>query len=146
MNSTVKVTANPLDNSVFQKGTVGKDGKQYGYIRVESVKHVNNGGFLKPVAVSALVPMSEADFNRAPLTAGQDLGGKIRIIESLTQTPGAKAKLAGDSQIPCTIGGKQIYRKTEWTMDLSLQDVLLAHDNGEAIKAAIAKKSANING
>lgn len=145
MNATVKVTADKNGN-VFTKGTVGKDGKQYGYIRVESVKHVNNGGFLKPVVVSALVPMSEADFNKAPFAAGTELGGKIRIVESLTQAPGAKAKLAGDSQIPCTVGGKQIYRKTEWTMDLSAQDTLIAHDNSEAIKAAIAKKSANING
>jgi len=58
------------------------------------------------------------------------------------QELGAQPKLAGDSQVPCTLGGKQIYRKTEWSLDDSA-DVLVAHDNSEAIKAAIAAAKAN---
>lgn len=138
MNKVI-VTVNPKTGLVFTKGKAGKDGKMYGFIRVETTRLVKNGNFLKPTKISALVSMSEEDFNAAPIAAGTDLGGRIRIIESTTQELGAQPKLAGDSQVPCTLGGKQIFRKTEW--DLSGEaDVLVAHDNSEAIKAAIAAK------
>lgn len=141
MNKVI-VTVNSKTGLVFTKGKQGKDGKMYGFIRVETTRLVKNGNFLKPTKISALVSMSEEDFNAAPIAAGTDLGGRIRIIESTVQELGAQPKLAGDSQVPCTLGGKQIYRKTEW--DLSGEaDVLVAHDNSEAIKAAIANAKAN---
>lgn len=150
----VIVTANLL-GSAFTKGTVGKDGKQYGFIRVESVKHISNGGFLKPVKISALIPMSEADYNAAPIAVGTNLSGRIRIEESLTQTPGSKPKMAGKTGVGCTVNGKQIYRATKWYSDVELaatpslqNDVLLSHDNTDSIKAAVAKITANaaVNG
>lgn len=140
--SQVIVSVNPKTGKVFTEGKLGKDGKMYGYIRVETTRLVKNGNFLKPTKVSALVSMSKEDFDANPIAAGTGLGGRIRIIESTTQELGAQPKLAGDSQVPCTLRGKQIFRKTEW--DLSGEpDVLVAHDNSEAIKAAIANAKAN---
>lgn len=142
MNKVI-VTVNPKTGLVFTEGKVSsKDGKMYGFIRVESTKLVKNGNFLKPLMVSALISMSKEDFDRAPISAGTDLGGRIRIIESTTQTPGSQPKLAGEGGVPCALGGKQIYRSTEWNTN-GEADVLLPHDNSAAIKAANAAKKAN---
>lgn len=130
MKTTVKVTANPSNGQVFTRNEKpGKDGTIYGYVRVESSKLIENGGFLVTKTVSALVPMSEENFNKSPLQDGQEIGGKIIIIESLEQKPGYQPKLAGANGVPCTLDGRQIYRATKWTMDANAEDVLIKHNN-----------------
>lgn len=147
MKTTVKVTANPANGQVFTRNeSLGKDGKVYGYIRVESSKRIENGGFLVTKTVSALVPMSEENFIKDPLQDGQELGGKIIIIESLEQKPGYQPKLAGANGTPCTLDGRQIYRATKWTMDANAEDVLIKHNNViVGSSTSVAKKSDAIN-
>lgn len=147
MKTTVKVTANPANGQVFTRNAApGKDGKTYGYIRVESSKLIDNGVFLVSRVVSALVPMSEENFNKSPLSAGQEIGGKIIVLESLEQKPGYQPKLAGANGTPCTLDGRQIYRATKWTMDANAEDVLIKHNNVIVGSNATAKKSDALNG
>ena len=44
--------------------------------------------------------------------------------------------MAGDTGIVCCVDGQPIYRKTFFVVDTTAQDVLIAHDNGSAIKEA----------
>lgn len=141
----VVVTANPKNGQVFTKYEgLGKDGKQYGFIRVESSTLVNNGGFLATKVRSALIPMSEDNFNKSGIKAGFELGGRIIRLESLEQKPGYTAKLAGKDGVPCTKGGQPIYQTTMW-VTADEQDELIAHDNVIVGSSATAKKSDAIN-
>lgn len=125
-----------------------KNGKPFGYIRVENPSEIdlsfayNNAGVKR--GQSALVAMSvEAwDKNGKFYKEGMEIKGNVVVTESLEKGLGFQAKMAGtgDNAIPCTINGQQIYRKTEFDATGKLEDVLIAHDNGEAI-SALAKSS-----
>lgn len=146
MKSNVIVTANPSNGQVFTaNANAGKDGKIYGYIRVQSTVMVENGGFLVPKIISALVPMSKENFDKAPLAVGTELGGKIVRLESLEQKPGYSAKTAGKDGQACTLGGQQIYSTTRWTTDAAATDVLIKHDNVIVGSSATAKASDALN-
>lgn len=135
----VIVTANKNTGLVFtQNANPGKDGKIYGYVRVESSQRVENNGFLAVKTISALIPMSKESFDAAPLKAGEELGGQIIVLESLEQKPGYQPKLAGESGTPCLLDGRQIYRTTKWTTDMSAESQTIKHNNvivGSSIKA-----------
>ncbi len=143
----VIVTANPATGLVFNTNeVVGKDGKIYGYVRVESSRLMENNGFLVNKKISALVPMSIKTFESSPLVAGQELGGKIIVLESLEQKPGYQPKLAGENGTPCLLDGRQIYRATKWTTDPTATDVLIKHNNqiaGSSVKSATKNDALN---
>jgi hypothetical protein len=155
MNNSVKVTANK-EGKVFTVNTnadgsvrLGKDGKQYGFIRVESTTVDFSGALARVKTQSALKTMSLDDFNKAKdfLTPGRELPGKIVVRESLEQRPGYQAKMAGSGENAqaCTLGGAQIYRATEFTSDLNATDELIKHDN-VIVGSMIASASESLNG
>lgn len=146
----VKVTVNPTTGQVFTKGEgLGKDGKQYGYFRVEE-KSVDMSGAVARVKIkSALKSITEEDFNRVKdiLVHGAEIDGRVRTIESLIQEKGMKPKMAGSGTdaLPCLKGGSQIYFRTELNTN-GEADELIAHDNGAEISAAAkAKQEAALN-
>lgn len=140
MKNQVIVSANPSTGLVFTANEKpGKDGKPYGFIVVKSTACENKNGFLVVKTRTAIVPMSKAAFDAAPLMNGEALDGKIIVLESLERKPGYQPKLAGDGGTPCTLGGRQIYRTTKWVTDES-SDELLKHDN--VIVASSAKPAA----
>lgn len=145
MNDSVRVTKNPTTGEVFTKNEgLGKDGKQYGYIRVQSEQIDLNGAVARVKTISALKSMTEEDFNKVKhvLVDGASLPGRIRTIESLEAGPGFQAKMAGSGEnaLPCLKDGKQIYRKTELCVT-GEADELIAHTNGAEISAAAKAKS-----
>jgi hypothetical protein len=68
------------------------------------------------------------------------LPGKIVIkeqLEAFSANDGNRDyKMAGDTGIICCVDGQPIYRKTFFVADATAQDVLVAHNNGAAIKEA----------
>lgn len=133
-----------------------KNGKPFGYIRVEnpavaSLGFAYNGDNVKR-GQSALISMTVEAYekNKAFYAAGSQHEGRVRVIETTeTGLPGFKAKMAGSGENaqPCLLGGAQIYRKTEFDATGKLEDVLVAHDNvieGSSVK--VASKSESING
>ena len=139
--------------SIFTKNEgLGKDNKQYGFYRVDQTIVDQSSGVDRILTVSALRSITEEDFNKAKdfLTPGLELPGTIQRIESMVEEKGFTIKRAGsDENAPaCTVGGKPIYQKTVYNPDANAQDVLIAHDNGEEIKAfqAELKKSVALNG
>ncbi len=77
---------------------------------------------------------------------GMEIKGNVVVVETtdaeLAKSRGYQAKMAGskDNAIACTIGGKQIYRGTEFDATCSKEDTLIAHDNSAAI-SALAKEA-----
>jgi len=140
MNSKVIVTADAKTNRVVNVS----ENPEFGWIRVEQVRTmVDDNGFLKRKAVSAIVPGPLADLQASGFFAGQQLDGKILVQESLEpfnkKTPERDLKIAGETGVVCTLGGLPIYRKTIWSLDSSAQDELIKHDNVEELRAAYAK-------
>lgn len=144
MKSSVKITANK-DGNVFTPGAnLGKDGKVYGFIRVQQTLVDLSGAFARTKTISALKSISQDDYNKAKdfLKEGTELPGNIVRLESLEEKPGFTPKMAGDSGVECKVNGKVIYQSTILD-NTGRQDELIAHDNVEEIKKALALKSAD---
>jgi hypothetical protein len=81
------------------------------------------------------------DLSKFGYTTGMELPGKILIKESLepfnTENPEKDYKIAGKTGIVCCLDGQPIYRKTFYNASGTENDIFIAHNNGNAIKAAI---------
>jgi hypothetical protein len=144
MNSKVIVTADATTNAVINVS----ENSDYGYIRVEQVRTMmDNNGFLKRKSISAIVPGLLADLQASGFYAGQQLDGKIVIQESLEpfnkKNPERDLKIAGDTGIVCTLGGLPIYRRTIFTLNPSVEESLINHDNIEELRSAYAKANSS---
>jgi hypothetical protein len=137
MESKVKVTGDELGNVIHQS----VNNPEYGYVRVEQVRSMyDDNSFLRKRVVSALIIGTMEDLKDEGYYAGQELPGKIAIIESLT--PSNKKditknlKHAGNTGVVCKVEDQPIYRKTIYTTMKNLEDKLIKHDNVDEIKAA----------
>ena len=149
MDNKVKITANPKTGKVFTPNAEvsKKDGKQYGYIRLEQTTVDMSGAVAKVKTRSALKSISEEDFNKAKghLVAGTQLSGRIRTIESLEKGQGFSAKTAGKDGVACTLNGAPIYQSTEFDPSGELADELIAHNN-VIVGSTVAARTASLNG
>lgn len=147
MKSTVILTTNPLTGSVFTPNTnedgtprvSEKDGKQYGFIRLEQTILDLSSPVIQTRVRSALKSIAEDTFNKTKdfLKEGMEFKGQILRIESLEEKQGFSAKKAGDAEDApvCTIKGQPIYQSTVYTEDMELVDETITHDNTDEIKA-----------
>ena len=133
----VTITANKEGNVFTPNANPGKDGKIYGFFRVEE-KIIDMTSAVARVKVrSALKSISQDDYNKAKdlLIAGTQLPGRVRIIETtdkeLADKKNYQAKMAGSSENaqPCLLGGAQIFRGSEYDATGKLEDILVQHDN-----------------
>lgn len=139
MNSRVKVTADELGNVVV----VSKNNPEWGHIRVEQTRiTIDDNGFARKKTISALIHGTTDDLTDFGWRAGQQLDGKIIFKESLepfnVKDPERDYKVAGKTGIVCCLDGQPIYRKTFYTTNASAQDIAVAHNNVEDIRAAYA--------
>lgn len=134
MKSAVKITANPTTGEVFTKNeNLGKDGRQYGFIRLEQKIIDFNGSLGRFKTLSALKSISEDDFIKGKnyLKNGTELPGKIVREETTIQEIGFSPKMSSgkeDAQ-PCLKDGQQIYQRTYYTEDIDITDTLVPHNN-----------------
>ena len=136
--SKVKVTADAAGNVIVQS----KNNPEYGYIRVLLIRAVVENGFTRRKPVSALVQGTIEDLKAWGWKKDQELEGTIIFKEQLTpfnkKDPDNDLKIAGETKIRCVVNGDPIYRKSFYVQDNTAKDVLIAHTNGEEIKAAFA--------
>ena len=137
MESSVKVTGDELGNVIQQS----VNNPEYGYVRVEQVRTMfDDNSFLRRRVVSALIQGTMEDLKQVAYYAGQELPGKIAIIESLVPSNKKDVtknlKQAGNTGVICKSNGQPIYRKTIYTIITNVTDELVKHDNTEEIKAA----------
>ena len=128
-----------------------KNGNPFGTIRVENPAEIDlsyaygNAGVKR--GQSALIAMSvEAwEKNGHFYKEGMEIKGNVVVTESLEQGPGFKPKMAGSGENaqPCTLDGKQIYRKTEFDATCKLEDTLIAHNNEIVGTSVVAKAQAD---
>ena len=144
----VTITANPETGNVFTaNANVGKDGKQYGYFRVEASALDLSNGFASVRKRSALIAISAEDFNgvKGSLTANSTLDGNIIHMDSITEENGYRALRVPskeDSNVLISVksNGTQVYRKTVFDPTGTLVDVKLAYDKQEASVGATSGK------
>lgn len=137
MDSKVTVAADEAGNVI----NLSVNNPDYGYVRLVQTKSViDESGFLRRRTRSALVHATTDELKAAGFYSGQELPGKIIVLESTTpfndKDPNRDLKVAGSTGIPCTIGGQPIYRVTRYTENLALQDDPVSHDNIDQLRAA----------
>ncbi len=138
--SKVKITANKEGKVVVLKSEPSKNGKTYGYFRVEQPRFSAEGGFAKISRISALVTMSKEELDLLNPSAGQELEGKIIVLESFEKKPGFSEKKAGAEGNVLKSGGQTIYRGTAFTTKMDAKDVLIQHDT---VAVAVTSESLN---
>ncbi len=113
-----------------------KNNKPFGFIRVENPSTIDlafayaNGGVKRGNSALILMTVEAWEKAKSAYREGMELPGNVRVVESLIQAHnGFQPKLAGEGGVPCTKGGKQIFRSTEYDATGLLEDVLIAHDN-----------------
>jgi hypothetical protein len=137
MNSKVTVIADETTGAVVNTS----NNSDYGYVKVQQIRTmIDDNGFLRRKAVSALIPGLLAELKESNFFAGQQLDATIVVEESLTpfnaKTPERDLKIAGETGIVCTLGGLPIYRRTKVSFTNNAQDTLIKHDNVAELKAA----------
>ena len=139
MQSKVNIIADDMGNVIRQSST----SSEYGYVRLQQDRVTfGNGGWVKKSNISTLLHGKLEDLQSIGLESMTSVPGKIIIKEQLTpfstNDPDRDYKMAGDTGIICCVDGEPIYRKTFYVADATSQDVLVAHNNGDAIKEANA--------
>lgn len=137
MNSKVNIIADDKGNVVRQSNS----NSEFGHVRlVQTRVTFGNSGWVKKSNISTLLHGKLEDLQEMNLEALEFLPGKIIIkeqLEAFNVNDGDRdLKMAGDTGIVCCVEGQPIYRKTFFVVDTTAQDVLIAHDNGSAIKEA----------
>lgn len=137
MQNQVEVLADDMGNVV----RLSKNNPDYGYIRLGYKEvSIGKGGWLKPRNLTTLIMGSTDNLTEYAKNLGKTIPGKIIAIESLepfnAANPDRDLKYAGNTGIICCVDGEPIYRKTEYTFDIASTDTLVAHNNGDAIRAA----------
>jgi hypothetical protein len=147
-NSNVVVVADELGNVIRQS----KTNSDYGFIKLEQKRFILGNGrtnFVDAKPVTTILLEKVSVLQTLELQANEVLVGKIIIKESLVPFNKNDAdrdlKVAGQTGIVCSVDGQPIYRKTFFIGDVSAQDTLVAHDNGEAISLANKGNTAKVN-
>ncbi len=137
MQSKVNIIADDMGNVIRQSN----NNSEYAYIRLQQDRVTfGNNGWVKKSNVSTLLHGKLEDLQSLNFKAEDTLAGKIIIKESLepfsSNDPDRDLKRAGDTGIICCVDGQPIYRKTFFVADATAEDVLIAHNNSDAIKEA----------
>lgn len=149
MKNQVRVTANPTTGNVFNStGISEKDGKEYGYYRVESNSIDRSGPVDRIVKLSALKATSKEVFDAMPLSNGEMIDGKIIVIETTTKNPfrdkqEPKRMVNQDGSLGGVLlfNGLPIYRETFFTEDLSAVSTFIKHNGVSAVEEKEAAKT-----
>lgn len=139
----VVVTADKNGNVIG----VSENNPDYGYVRVEQTgSFINDQGWLRVSKRSALIKGLVKDLMETGFTEGQELDGKVIVVESLIpfnpENPDRDLKIAGETGVVCRIDDQPIYRQSFYTTNNNLQDELIMHTNSEEIREVQAAQRA----
>jgi hypothetical protein len=139
----VKITADAAGNVIIQSS----NNAEYGYVKVIQEKVIfDDNGFMTKKPVSALINGTLDDLQSMNWVKDQELEGKVVIREQLVpfskKKPETDFKIAGKTGIVCTVKGAPIYRKTLYTTNSTMEDILCLHDNKDMIIAKQAELTA----
>jgi hypothetical protein len=131
----VTVAANKDGNIIG----ISENNPEFGYIRVEqNAPVINEKGWLRFSKRSSLIKGKVEDLLQCNYKAGQEIQGRIVVVESLTafntENPDRDLKIAGETGVVCTIDDQPIYRQSFFTTNVDAQDELITHDNVAEIR------------
>mgnify|MGYP006266654985 CR=1 FL=1 len=134
-NGKVVVAADKNGNIIG----VSQNNPEYGYVRVEQTAvTINHDGWLKNTKRSALLKGKMEDLAAVGFKEGQELPGKIVVVESLTPfnpaNPDRDLKIAGETGVICRLDDQPIYRQTFYTQNPNAFDELIMHNNSDEIR------------
>ena len=138
MASKVQIVADELGNVIRQS----TNNPEYGFIRLtQSRSMIGANNFVNVKNLSTLIHGKIEELEQTGLQHTKEINGKIYVVEQVTpfseENPDRDLKMAGDTGIICaTSDGQPIYRKTFYSQDENVEDTLVAHANGEAIRDA----------
>jgi len=134
-----KVTVKADKNGNIVK--ISENNPEFGFIRVEQIATQIANGWLRKVKRSAIINGNVNDLLDASFKDGQELAGKIVIVESFNpfnpENPDRDLKIAGDTGIICRVDDQPIYRQSVYTVNDQAQDEFIMHDNTEEIKEVV---------
>lgn len=144
MQNKVQIVPDELGNVI----RVSQNNPEFGHVRLQQERvSFGNTGWVNRKIVSTLLHGKVDDLRDMGIHNMKELTGKIVVRESLQPfnmtDPDRDLKIAGDTGIICCQDGQPIYRKTCFTADANAEDVLVAHDNGDAIREANQGESNN---
>ena len=133
--SKVVVTADQNGNVIG----VSENNPEYGYVRVEQTgSFINDQGWLRISRRSALIKGLVKDLVETNFSAGQEIAGKIVVIESLTpfnsENPERDLKIAGDTGVICRYDDQPIYGQSFYTSNMNANGQFIVHTNSQEIK------------
>ena len=145
MQSKVNIIADDMGNVIRQSST----NSEFAHVRLQQERVTfGNTGWVKKSVLSTLLHGKLEDLQSLGLENMKSLPGKIIVKESLepfnTADPERDYKYAGETGIICCQDGQPIYRKTFYVSDVTAEDVLVAHTNGQDIKEANGGSSFNL--
>ena len=131
----VTVAANKDGNIIG----ISENNPDFGYIRVEqNAPVINEKGWLRFSKRSSLIKGKVEDLLQCNYKAGQEIQGRIVVVESLTpfntENPDRDLKIAGETGVVCTIDDQPIYRQSFFTTNVDAHDELITHDNVAEIR------------
>lgn len=137
MQNKVQIVPDELGNVI----RVSQNNPEFGHVKLEQERITfGNTGWVNRKNVSTLLHGKVEDFREMGINKMTEISGKIVIRESLepfnSNDPDRDLKIAGNTGIICCKDGQPIYRKTVFTADINAEDVLVSHDNGDAIREA----------
>ena len=132
------VVAGDSNNNIIIQSS---NNPEYGGIRVtQSTIEKDAKGFFKKIKRSAFINAPMEDLLKLNCKIGQEIDGKIIIIESLIpfdmENPNKHLKIAGSTGIVFTLDDQPIYKKTYFTQDMEEKDEFIIHTNNDQIKRA----------
>lgn len=142
MQNKVQIVPDDFGNVI----RVSQNNSEFGHVRLQQERVTfGNTGWVNRKTVSTLLHGKVEDLREMGIQNMKELPGKIVIRESLepfnSTDPDRDLKIAGDTGIICCQDGQPIYRKTMYTADANAEDVLVAHNNGDAIREANSNSS-----
>ena len=121
---------------------VSKNNPEFGHVRLTQQKVTFTAtGWVKKTNLSTLLHGKVEDLEALGIQDSSELPGNIVVQESTQpfseSDPDRDLKIAGETGIICaTADGEPIYRKTIYDGTGSMEDTLIAHANGQAIREA----------
>jgi len=135
MQNKVQIVPDELGNVIRMSNN-----PEFGYVRLSQDSHKVTNGFVKKIPLSTLLHGELESLRSMDVQNKTELSGKIIVKEQLTpfstENSDRDYKIAGNTGIICCVHGEPIYRKTFFTEDVTAENILLDHTNGDAIRSA----------
>lgn len=146
MDSKVTVIADEATGAVINQSP---NNPKFGFVRIQQIRTmIDDNGFLKRKPVNALIQGEIDVLKESGFYAGQIIDGRIVIEEALTpfntKNPERDLKVAGETNIVCTLAGQPIYRRTKLSLANNAEDKFIKHDNVEELRSAYNKSKSKI--